>query len=690
MTGNRQHQDLTIDDEVTAEAIRYARVLPLDVVQSKGSGHGGTAVGLVPFMTTLFQEYLRHDPADPSWLGRDRFVLSCGHTSLSLYLQLYLQGYGLEMADLKATRTLDSKTPGHPEFGHTAGVETTTGPLGQGVGNAVGMAMASRRIRGMLDRWTEAEVSPFNHRIFCLASDGDMQEGISHEAAALGGHLKLDNLILVWDDNRISIDGATDVASSEDVVARMRSYGWATVEIGDAESVEAIRNGLDAALSIKGSPVFVRLRSRIGHPMPVVGGTAGAHAGAPGEDEVAATKRELGLDPGLSFQMPEEIVAATRDHARRRGQMLKEEWQLRYNAWATANPDGVSLLERLRARRLPDGWDRDLSWFEEGTSMATRIASKKVLDAIAKTVPELWGGSADLSGTNGTWGPELPSVLPPGTTSDEWPGDEFGRVLHFGIREHGMGSILNGIALAGLTRVFGATFLIFSDYMRPAVRLAALMGLPVLYVWTHDSVAVGEDGPTHQPVEHLWALRGIPGLQVVRPGDANEVVAAYKHTLENSEGPVAIALSRQSLPTLGFTEVMAEGVKRGAYVLVDTPTEPDVILIATGSELHLAVEAASRLQETGVAARVVSMPCIEWFEAQSDEYQNAVLPPRVRARVSIEAGISQGWYRFIGLDGEAVSVEGYGLSGDGAEILRRKGICVAAVVAAAGRVVGRG
>lgn len=675
--------------ETTTDAIRHARVLPLDVVQAKGSGHAGTAVGLTPFLFTLFQEYLRHDPKDPSWLGRDRFVLSCGHTSLSLYVQLYMHGYGLEMADLQAARTLDSLTPGHPEFGHTAGVETTTGPLGQGIGNAVGMALAARRVRGMMDPDAQEGTSAFDYKIFCLASDGDMQEGISHEAASLAGHWKLDNLILIWDDNEISIEGATSIATSDDVSARMASYGWKILEISDAESQADIRTTLDAALAASGAPVFIRLKSRIGFPMPVLGGTAKAHAGAPGADEVAATKTALGLDPAKSFFMPTELLTSTRDAAAVRAAELKAPWEKKFNAWETANTPQAALLARLLKADLPEGWNANFPTFEPGSSLATRIASSKVLAAAGSNIEELWGGSADLAETNGTWSNEFPSMLPPGVESAEWPGDEYGRVLHFGIREHAMGSILNGIALNGLTRIFGATFFVFSDYMRPSVRLAALMQLPVTYVWTHDSVAVGEDGPTHEPVEHLWSHRAIPGLSVVRPGDANETVAAYERVFEEHSGPTAMVLSRQNIPTLDQVDAVRTGTRKGGYVLLDSEGAPDLIIIATGSEVHLAVQTATALTEQGVATRVVSMPCIEWFDAQSEEYKQSVLPLSVSARVSVEAGSALGWHRFLGTFGEAVSVEGFGLSGNGAEVLRRKGISLETVLEAAQKTLRR-
>ncbi|MEV8143683.1 transketolase [Specibacter sp. NPDC078709] len=669
--------------ESTADAIRHARVLPLDVVQAKGSGHAGTAVGLTPFLSTLFQEYLRHDPKDPSWLGRDRFVLSCGHTSLSLYVQLFMQGYGLEMVDLQAARTLDSLTPGHPEFGHTAGVETTTGPLGQGIGNAVGMALAARRVRGIMDPEAAKGSSVFDYKIFCLASDGDMQEGISHEAASLAGHWKLDNLVLIWDDNEISIEGSTAIATSDDVCARMASYGWRVLEIADAESLAAIRTGLDSSLDTGAAPVFIRLKSRIGFPMPTLGGTAKAHAGAPGADEVAATKSALGLDPTKSFVMPDELLTSTRAAAADRALELKGPWTDNFAAWEESHPEQATLLTRLLKGELPEGWNANFPTFEPGSSLATRIASSKVLAAAGHSIEELWGGSADLAETNGTWSNEFPSMLPPGVVSAEWPGNEYGRVLHFGIREHAMGSILNGIALNGLTRIFGATFFVFSDYMRPSVRLAALMQLPITYIWTHDSVAVGEDGPTHEPVEHLWAHRAIPGLSVVRPGDANETVAAYERVFQEKSGPTAMVLSRQNIPTLEQVDAVRDGTKKGGYILLDTEETPELIIIATGSEVHLAVQAATALTDQGIGTRVVSMPCIEWFDAQPEEYKQSVLPRSVNARVSVEAGSAQGWYRFLGTYGEAVSVEGFGLSGNGAEVLRRKGISLETVLEAA-------
>lgn len=664
------------DHELKAEAVRYARVLPLDVVQKNGSGHGGTAVGVTPFLFTLFHEYLRHDPTDPSWLGRDRFVLSCGHASLALYLQLYLHGYGIEMSDMKATRKLDSITPGHPEWGQTPGVETTTGPLGQGFGNAVGMAMAARRVWGLLDHQTESWNSPFYHRVYCLASDGDIQEGVSHEAAALAGHLHLENLIVIWDDNQISIEGSTSVSTSEDVESRFAAYGWEVRTINDAESVEEIRDVLESTIhSSTGKPKFIRLRSRIGNPMPTIGGTGKAHAGAPGEEEIARTKELLGVPAHASFQMPSDVLNGVRQRSCERGRTMRTAWSDRFDRWSAENSVKKSQFDRMLKRELPEGWDASLPTFDLGQRIATRVASAQVLSELANTVDEFWGGSADLAETNGSWDSTVPSFLSPADLHNrEWPGTPWGKVIHFGVREHGMGAILNGIALNGMTRPFGATFLTFSDYMRPAVRLAAIMRLPVLYIWTHDSVAVGEDGPTHEPVEQLWSCRAIPHLAMVRPADGNELVAAYRTILRNQQGPTALALSRQALPTLTTVQQANDGVERGGYIAEHAEGHVDAILIATGSELQVALEAKELLVDRDIGVNVVSMPCVEWFDEQSEEYQNKVLPPDVPARVSVEAGAAQGWYRFIGRMGVAVSVEDYGLSGNGAEILERKGI----------------
>lgn len=656
-------------------AIAFARVLPLDIVQAKGSGHAGTAVSLTPLMYVLFQRHLRHDPADPQWIGRDRFVLSCGHTSLSLYLQLYLSGYGLDLDDLKATRTYGSRTPGHPEVGVTPGVETSTGPLGQGVANAVGMAMAGARLRSLLDPDATPAVSVFDHRVFCLASDGDIQEGISHEAGALAGHLRLGNLVVIWDDNGISIEGPTSLAAGEDVVARYQAYGWRVLAVDDAEDLEQI----DAVLSEAGEPAdrptFVRVRTRIGHPMPRLGGTAAAHSGAPGADEVAGTKRALGLDPETSFVFPDEVLTHARGVAER-GARLHEEWSVQFDRWRAACPERAALLDRLEAGALPAGWRDALpSYAADDPALATRQASNRVLTALLERMPELWGGSADLAETNG---------VPVEGLSEYGPGTA-GQLVHFGIREHVMAAVLNGIALAGPTRPFGATFFVFSDYMRPAMRLAALMRLPVVYVLSHDSVAVGEDGPTHQPVEHLASLRAIPGLEVLRPADGNETSAAWTSVLERAEGPAALVLSRQALPQLDAQPAVVEaGVRCGGYVLAEPAGgAAEVLLLATGSEVHLAVHAAQRLADDGVAARVVSMPCVERFLAQPGAYREEVLPAEVTARVSVEAGVTDGWYRFLGAHGRAVGVDSFGASGHGQQVLAAAGVTVEHVVEAA-------
>lgn len=678
---DRDHQA-----DLDAAAIAFARVLPLDVVQAKGSGHAGTAVSLTPLMYVLFQRHLRHDPDDPQWPGRDRFVLSCGHTSLSLYLQLYLSGYGLDLDDLRATRTYGSRTPGHPEVGVTPGVETSTGPLGQGIANAVGMAMAAARLRELLNPEAPARTSVFDHRVFCLASDGDVQEGISHEASALAGHLRLGNLVLLWDDNRISIEGPTALATSEDVLARYHAYGWRVLSIDDAEDLDAIDRVLAQAGAASDRPTFVRVRTRIGHPMPELGGTAAAHSGAPGEAEVARTKRALGLDPQASFEFPDHVLAHARAVAGR-GARMHAEWDRKLAQWRAEHHQRAALLDRLQARTLPDGWREPLPWFTpHDPPLSTRQASHRTLAALLDRLPELWGGSADLAQTNG--------VPVDGLT--EFGPARAGQLVHFGIREHAMAAILNGIALAGPTRPFGATFFVFSDYMRPAMRLAALMRLPVVYVFSHDSVAVGEDGPTHQPVEHLCSLRAIPGLTVLRPADGNETVAAWASMLDGADGPVALVLSRQTLPQLDVApEVVEAGVRRGGYVVADArPTRrgtdartahdsPDVLLLATGSEVHLAVRAAGQLAEEGIAARVVSMPSVERFLAQPAAYRDTVLPPTAVARVSVEAGVTDGWYRFVGTHGRAVGVESFGASGNGEQVLAAAGVSVGCVVQAA-------
>ncbi len=665
--------------------MRHARVLPLDVVQAKGNGHAGTAVSLTPALYVLFQEFLRHDPADPDWMGRDRFVLSAGHASLALYVQLYLSGYGLEIDDLQAARTFGSATPGHPERGHTAGVETSTGPLGQGVGNAVGLAMEAQRIRALVEPGTSCEESLFARRVWCLASDGDLQEGISHEASSLAGTLGLEGLIVIWDDNQISIEGDTRITFSEDVLARYRAYGWSVIEITDAEDPIVIREAYRRAADVRHSPVLVRLRTRIGHPMPSVGGTAAAHSGAPGEAEIRATKLALGLDPEAAFAMPDEALAHARE-VMQRGAAAHRAWVAARAAWQEREPAAAAMLERLVEGSL-DTVARDGLEKLRATpkAAATRIASSAVLNAVSPHAPWLWGGSADLAESNGVSITGARSFVRAGYDSEQWPGGPDGTLVHFGIREHAMGAILNGMALGGLSRPFGATFFVFSDYMRPSVRLAALMRLPVIYVWSHDSIAVGEDGPTHQPVEHLWAHRGIPGLDVIRPADWVETVDVWTRVLQNSDGPAAIVLSRQNLPVVADGTSYGDGAARGAYVIADQEAA-DVLLIATGSEVSLALQARDLLQEEGLSVRVVSAPCLEWFEKESTAYQESVLPPSVRARVSVEAGNGVGWHRYVGLEGEIVSVEDFGSSGAGDLVMAAHQVTVQAVVDAALRV----
>jgi transketolase len=665
-------------DATDIRAVDTVRLLAADAVQKTGNGHPGTAMSLAPLAYLLFQKVLRHDPADDQWLGRDRFVLSCGHSSLTLYIQLYLSGYGLELSDLQALRTWGSATPGHPEYRHTRGVEITTGPLGQGLGAAVGMALAARRERGLLDPDAAPGASPFDHHVFVLASDGDLMEGVTAEASSFAGHQQLGNLVMVYDANSISIEDDTDVSFSEDVAARYAAYGW-HVQTVDwtrtgqyVEDVDELHAAIEAAREETGRPSIVVLRSIIGWPAPTKQNTGKAHGSALGAEEIAGTKKLLGFDPERDFVVEDAVLARAREVGDR-GRALHQDWQSGYEAWRAANPRNAELLDRLREQRLPDGWTDALPVFEpDPEGMATRAASGKVLTALAPVLPELWGGSADLAESNNTTMEGEPSALPEDRQTKMWHGGPYGRTLHFGIREHAMGAILNGIALQSLTRPYGGTFLTFSDYMRPSVRLAALMQLPATYIWTHDSIGLGEDGPTHQPVEHLAALRAIPGLDVVRPADANETAECWRAILEHRDRPAGFVLTRQKLPVLdrgpgGFAPV--EGAALGAYVLAEGPAGeheeaglPDVILIATGSEVHIALEARELLGREGVAARVVSMPCQEWFAAQSRAYQDEVLPPGVRARVSVEAAVRQGWREIVGDAGRIVSLEHYGAS----------------------------
>ncbi|MEV1052942.1 transketolase [Streptomyces sp. NPDC049887] len=679
--------------DIDRKAVDVARALAADAVERAGHGHPGTAISLAPAAHLLFQRLLRHDPADPRWAGRDRFVLSCGHSSLTLYTQLYLSGYALRLDDLKALRTEGSATPAHPEYGHTPGVETTTGPLGQGLANAVGMAMAARRERGLFDPDAAPGDSPFDHTIWAFASDGDLEEGVSHEASSLAGHQKLGNLVVLWDDNRISIEDDTSIAVSEDVLARYRAYGWHVQRVdwtegeGYAEDVPALQDALTAARGESDRPSLVALRTVIGWPSPGKQNSGKIHGAALGAAELAALKRELGLDPELTFQVPDGVLAHTRGAAER-GRIAHEEWDKRFRDWRTAQPERAAEFDRISARRLPDGWQRALPEFPAGEQIATRKASGEVLTALAGALPELWGGSADLADSNLTTMKGEPSFVPEEHATTAFPGHRHGRTLHFGIREHAMAAILNGIALHGGTRPYGGTFLVFSDYMRPAVRLAAMMALPVTYVWTHDSIGLGEDGPTHQPVEHLWSLRAIPGLDVVRPADANETVAVWRGILERTDRPAGLALSRQNLPVLDRSPASglasAEGAVRGGYILAEATGEvPDVVLIATGSEVPIALEARRILEEESVATRVVSMPCLEWFAEQDQEYRDTVLPPDVEARVSVEAGSALGWYVLLGSAGEAVSIEQFGASMPYRRLYEQFGLTPERVAAAA-------
>jgi len=676
--------------ELDGRAVDTVRALAMDAVEEAGSGHPGTAMSLAPAAYLLFQRVMRHDPTDPDWAGRDRFVLSAGHSSLTLYIQLYLSGYGLTLDDLKRLRKWGSLTPGHPEHGHTIGVETTTGPLGQGLGNAVGMAMAARRERGLFDPEPPLGEGVFDHHIYSIASDGDIEEGISHEVSSLAGHQKLGNLIVIYDDNHISIEDDTQIAKSEDVAKRYEAYGWHVQTVdwtagdGYKEDPEALYRALVAAKEETGRPSLISLRTIIGWPAPNAQNTGKAHGAALGAEEIAATKRVLGQDPDKSFDVPEEVFQHAREVIER-GRALHADWKKAYEAWREANPERAAEYDRIRVRRLPDGWTAKLPEFEAGKGLATRAASGEILSAIGPVLPELWGGSADLAGSNNTTMKGEPSFIPEEYQTKDFPGNRYGRTLHFGIREHGMGAIMNGIALHDGTRPYGGTFLVFSDYMRPAVRLAALMKLPVTYVWTHDSIGLGEDGPTHQPVEHLWALRAIPGLDVVRPADANETAVAWRTILERTDRPAGLALTRQKVPTWDrSTFGSADGTARGGYVLVDASNgQPEVILIATGSEVQFAVEAREVLEREGTPTRVVSMPSVEWFEEQDDAYKQQVLPPSVRARVSVEAGIALGWRGYVGDAGESVSLEHFGASADYETLFQQFGFTADRVVAAA-------
>ncbi len=691
MTSTAQISELTTahlpDDwsELDTRAVDTARVLAADAVQKVGNGHPGTAMSLAPLAYTLFQKVMTHDPADDDWPGRDRFVLSAGHSSLTLYIQLYLAGFGLEIGDLEALRTWGSLTPGHPEVRHTRGVEITTGPLGQGLASAVGMAMASRRERGLWDPDAAAGRSPFDHFIYVIASDGDIEEGITSEASSIAGRQQLGNLIVFYDHNQISIEDDTNIALSEDVAARYEAYGWHVQKVEGGENVTGILEAIENAKEVTDRPSFIQLHTVIGFPAPTKMNTGKAHGAALGADEIVAIKNILGFDPDKSFEVDDTVIKHTR-LALDRGEAAKAAWQKKFDAWAAANPTNKALFDRLVARELPEGWTDALpSWPVDPKGIATRAASGAVLSAIGPVLPELWGGSADLAESNLTTIKGSDSFGPADAATGEWKAQPYGRTLHFGIREHAMGAILSGIALHGPTRPYGGTFLQFSDYMRGAVRLAAVMGAPAVYVWTHDSIGLGEDGPTHQPVEHLAALRAIPGLAILRPADANETAFGWQAVLQKQSvwntGPVGLALSRQNVPVLPGTS--AEGVAKGGYVLADAEGDLQVIIMSSGSEVQIALAAREALQAEGIGTRVVSMPCLDWFEAQEPAYIEHVLPKAVTARVSVEAAIAQPWWRWIGSQGRPVSLEHYGASADAATLYREFGITADAAVAAA-------
>ncbi|MDN8549448.1 transketolase [Microbacterium sp. NM3R9] len=677
-------------DEIDRRAVDTARVLAADAVEKVGNGHPGTAMSLAPAAYLLYQRVLRHDPTDSDWLGRDRFILSAGHSSLTQYVQLYLGGFGLELDDLKALRTWGSLTPGHPEYGHTKGVEITTGPLGQGLATSVGFAYAARYERGLFDPDAAPGTSPFDHYVYVIASDGDIQEGITAEAGSLAGHQQLGNLIAIYDANQISIEDDTNVAFTEDVAARYEAYGWHVQTIdwkstGEyVEDVAALFAAVEAAKGETDKPSLIVLKTIIGWPAPGKQNTGKIHGSALGADELAATKKVLGFDPEKTFEVADDVIAHTRSLAERAA-TDRAEWQRAFDAWAEANPERKALLDRLESGELPA--DVTVPAFEAGKAVSTRAASGQVINALADQLPELWGGSADLAESNLTTIKSGKSFIPAEWSTHEWSGDPYGRVLHFGIREHAMGAIVNGIVLHGKTRAFGGTFLIFSDYMRPAVRLAALMNIPSIYVWTHDSIALGEDGPTHQPIEQISSLRLIPNFTVIRPADANETAAAWHELLRRQAGPAGIALTRQNIPVFPRGEdgfATTEGVAKGAYVLVDAEGgEPDVIIIATGSEVQLAVEAREQLAADGIQVRVVSAPSLEWFAEQDEAYRESVLPAAVRARVSVEAGATPLWRSLVGDRGRSVGIDHFGASADYQTLFEKFGITTEAVVAAA-------
>lgn len=684
-------------ETIDSKAVDTARVLAADAVEKVGNGHPGTAISLAPVAYLLFQKVMHHDPMDPKWVGRDRFILSVGHSSLTLYNQLYLAGYNLELEDLKALRTWGSKTPGHPEFGHTDGVEITTGPLGQGLASATGFAYAARFERGLFDPNTAAGQSAFDHFIYVIAGDGDMQEGVTSEAASLAGHQQLGNLVVIYDSNQISIEDDTNIAFTEDLSARYDSYGWHTQTVdwkktgNYEEDIEELYQAIERAKAVTDKPSLITLRTIIGWPSPKKQNTGKIHGSALGQEELAGLKTALGFDPEKTFDVADEVILHSRANAASRASMAKSEWQQRFDAWANKNPEQKKLFDRVQSGQVPESLDEVLPVFEAGQDISTRSASGKVINAIAGVMPELWGGSADLAESNNTTIEGAKSFVPAKWSTHEWTGDLYGRVLHFGIREHAMAAILNGIVLHGNTRVFGGTFLIFSDYMRPAVRLAALMQVPSIFVWTHDSVALGEDGPTHQPVEQLATLRAIPNLDMIRPADANEVSFAWAQILRRRKGPAGIALTRQNIPVFprsvpdetGVSYAGAEQTAKGAYILAEASnSKPEAIIIATGSEVHLAINARLQLEANGIATRVVSAPCLEWFDEQPEKYRKEVLPDEVSARVSVEAGLSLGWSKYIGVNGVSVSIEHFGASADYKTLFTNFGITTEAVIAA--------
>ena len=693
--------DQAVFTDLDKRAVDTLRVLAADAVEKVGSGHPGTAMSLAPAAYLLFQKVMRHDPSDPKWIGRDRFILSPGHTSLTLYLQLYFSGYGLELDDIKALRTWDSLTPGHPEYGHTDGVEITTGPLGQGLASAVGFAYGQRRFRGLLDAEAPAGESPFDHNVWVIASDGDLQEGVTSEASSLAGHQELGNLNVIWDDNKISIEDDTDIAFTEDVLARYEAYGWHVQRVdwlktGDyAEDVEELSRALEAAKAETFKPSLIALRTVIGWPSPTKQNTGGIHGAKLGGEELEGLKKALGFDPEQHFHVEDEVIEHARN-IKQRSIENRQEWEKSFQAWREGNAEAAELFDRLSEGRLPEGWESELPEFPAGEAVATRAASGKVLNAVADVLPELWGGSADLAGSNNTIISGSPSFVPNDRSTDKFEGNPYGRNLHFGIREHAAAAITNGIQLSVPLRTYNGTFLIFSDYQRPAVRLAALMGVGSIFVWTHDSIGLGEDGPTHQPVEQLASLRAIPNLDVVRPGDANEVAVAWREVLKRADRPAGLALTRQGIATFarGAGEATAtefasvEGAAKGAYVLAEAVKDgavvtPDVVLIATGSEVELAVEARESLAEQGVAARVVSAPCLEWFDAQDTEYREKMLPSSVKARVAVEAAHPMTWYRYVGDAGRIVGLDHFGASADYKTLYKEFGITSEAVVTAA-------